>query len=67
VIIKDIEGIRTLEINGNNEHLPNSVFLIAGDHCIELDRATLVRAFMKEMLLWEPVHFEAERYLASVA
>lgn len=67
MIIKDIEGIRTLEIDGHNEQLPDSVFLITDDHCIELDRATLVKAFLKEMLLWEPVHFEAQRYLATVA
>ena len=65
--IGDIDGGRTLEIDGTNEHLPDSVFLIVGELCVEFDRATLLRAFMMELGLWETVSMGAERYLASVA
>lgn len=64
--IKDIYGERTLEIDAHSEELPNSVFLVDGDHCIEFDRAAFVVAFMKELGLWEPVHYGVSRYLASV-
>jgi hypothetical protein len=67
VKIGDIDGSRTLDIDGRNELLPDSVFITFEDHCIELDRATLMRAFMMEMGIWETVSMGAERYLQNVA
>lgn len=66
VKISDIYGERTLEIDAHSETMPDSVFLIDGDHCIEFDRATFIKTFMKELGLWEPVHYSVSRYLASV-
>jgi hypothetical protein len=66
VKINDIEGTRTIEIDGSSS--PGSVFLIGEfGYCIEVDRETLLLAIAVEVGFSESVSLGAERFLEQAA
>ena len=55
--IKDIEGARTLQIDGRNSGSPQSVFVMGGSgFCIEVDRQAFLEGIRTEFNL-VPVAF----------
>lgn len=64
--IADIDGERTVELDARNQHNPDSVFLIGNGFTYEFDRAVLLRCFLMEIGMWEPISEQADRYLEAL-
>lgn len=67
VSITDVSGERSIEIEGDNRLLRDSVFITTsmGD-CYEFRRVDIIRAITKEFDLNEPLEIGLERLLSAV-
>lgn len=62
--VRDIEGDRSLVIDGNNKNLPGSVFLkCRRGGWMEFDRDTLIAGLKRELGLEEALMVGLERFL----
>ena len=66
ILITDVSGDRSIEVEGGNRLLPESVFITTsmGD-CYEFNRIDLIRALKKEFDLLEPLEIGLERLLSA--
>ena len=68
VKINDARGERYIVVEGDNERLSESVFIMGPlGFCMEFDRDTFLRAIKEEFTLIEPLEVGLERFMASVA
>lgn len=65
VQLQNVYRDRTVEIEGTNPRLPDSVFIADEIHgfCIEVNRAEFISAVKREFGLLEPLEIGIERFL----
>lgn len=63
--MRDVERERSIEIDGNNEHHPDAVFIQSGKFCIRLDREMFIALVKAEFGIGEDAETQLARILET--